>query len=98
MTQPQIEALDIDSITWRRNSSTESRAVRAMQPGQALAISHEGYKPEQCHKSTKGRPNWCSLVAKLRSASKARTDVRFSFAHLPDGRLGVACFAKEDKP
>ena len=97
MTQPIVEELDIDSVLWENRHGAhpmQREAVKAMQKGQANAVSHDGYDPRQC----RIKRSSCSLRNMLIQMIKVhRRDVRISFKHLPDGRLGVACFAREDK-
>jgi len=98
MTQPIVEELDrelFDAIPRSGPSpSKQGKAVRAMEHGKLLALSHEGYSI--CNKN--GGTS-CSLAAAMRHQLKVyRPDATFVMKHLPDGRLGVACFAKEDTP
>lgn len=68
--------------------------IKQIQPGQSYALIHEGYS--SCESNL-----WnCSMRSSLSDSVRRHRKgaVIISFAHLPDGRLGVACFAKEDKP
>lgn len=88
-----VEKLDrkiFNSVVGRgrgRPPSVQMLALRNMAPGDTLAFTHDGYAT--CIGVG------CSLHGALRSKRGSRPDVAFSFRHLPDGRLGVACFAKE---
>ena len=89
-----IENIDIKSVRWRKITPVSERLL-AMQPGDAIAITHEGYRPDQCGYGTDVNITRCGLRHKLVFIAKTkRRDVRFKFQHLPDGRLGVGCFEK----
>jgi hypothetical protein len=96
MTHPIVEEMSEQmqqSIPWRRGPggvSQQRLALRTLGPGHALALAHQNYS------DCKGGTN-CSMRSALASQVRIdRPDVSFRFAHLQDGRLGVACFAKED--
>lgn len=96
MTEENIvEAMDIDSVHWgrgkRSTDTIQTKALLALKPGQAISVSHDGYHHDKSASA-------CSLRSSLTSsAHKYRPEVKFSFAHVPDGRLGIACFAKVDQ-
>lgn len=96
MAQAIVEELDKalwDSLGGRGTTiSAQVLAVRNMKTGQLLVLTHEGFAP--C--GLKEKPSRCSLRSSLRDVKRNRPDATFSFKHLPDGRLGVACFTKEE--
>ena len=91
-----VEDLDratFDSFKLTRGGppSAQATAVREMEHGDTIALTHEGYA------ACPGKK--CSLVGTIRyGLRERRPDAVFEMKHLPDGRLAVACFAKEDQP
>ena len=93
MAQAIVESLDMETFGSLKKYTSRAKspqwlAIQAMQPGQALLLSHEGFS--HCISSK------CSMRGTLWVKARNQLPHTFSWKHLPDGRLGVACFAKED--
>jgi hypothetical protein len=63
-------------------ASPQLTAMRAMQPGTAIVLSHDGL----AHAAPK-----CSLHRMAALMTKAHPTLRFATRHLPDGSVAVAC-------
>jgi hypothetical protein len=72
----------------RRPKSAQRTAIEAMRPGEALSLSHEGL-------AHKGRN--CSYNTLLSAEIPRTTHHRYSIRHLPDGRVAVACYEREEE-
>ena len=73
-----------------REPSFQQKAVRAMLPNTVLQFSHEGL---DC-KWTNGRRIACSFNHMIAS-ERRRGQHGYIAKHLPDGRVAVACLAKD---
>ena len=97
-----IESLDIaefEKFAHRRKGrsiSSERSYSRTMQPGTAIKLKHNG---RHCNRST-GRTS-CGLSGLISNARKDAQaegrNVSFGTTHLPNGDLGVACYAVDDE-
>ena len=95
MTEPIVEQIDRDvfkALGRRGTSNVQRIAMNSMVPGDTLALTHEGLPP--CDGTTEK----CAINQRLNYIKRRRPDVFFMTKHMPDGRLAVACFAKESTP
>jgi hypothetical protein len=81
----------------RGGPSPQCEAIRAMAVGSAMILGHE---PLKCYRGKPrdnghGTGTGCSFQTMLSFESKNSTSRRYAAHHLPDGRVAVACIAKE---
>ena len=91
MSDPISETMSIEDFealpAAQRQKSAQRTAIEAMRPGEALTLSHEGL-------AHKGRN--CSYNTLLSAEIPRITRLRYSMRHLPDGRVAVACYEREE--
>lgn len=83
----------------RGGPSRQCEVIRAMAVGSATILKHE---PLKCYRGKPrnrgngtGTGTGCSFQTMLSFENKSSTSRRYSARHLPDGRVAVACIAKE---
>ena len=95
--QAVVETIDVNSVRGGKGQNVKAKAqkdaVLNMIPSEAFALTHEGYTASQCSTADGTTCSMRSALAQF--VRRERPNFRFAFRHLPDGRLGVACFAKE---
>lgn len=85
-----IEELERQQVTGTGvKLSEQNKAVRAMKPGDAIMVTHQGYA--KCREEKKSA---CSMLQSLRTLCRNNREQYFHFMHLEDGKLGIACFPR----
>ena len=79
----------------RGGPSLQCEAIRAMAVGSAMILDHEPLKCYRGRPKDNGISTGCSFQTMLSYESKSSTSRRYSAHHLDDGRVAVACIAKE---
>lgn len=91
MNEPQvisIEEFEKQYIPKGRGMSWQGAAIKAMQPGQAIKMSHS---ERPCNTAT----TKCSIQGSIVHFNKRFADRFYRTSHAPDGDILVACYSRE---